>query len=92
MRKVDLGLDFLRFAASRPRSPARGLGLATSAEMRSDLLRFVVFKRTGVALFLGDSNFRKHIENRFALDFQLPRQVVDSNLAHPPFPSYRLSG
>ena len=49
------------------------------------LLRFVVFERTGVRLLLGDTNFRKNVENRLAFDFQLPSQIVDSNLTHPPF-------
>jgi hypothetical protein len=35
--------------------------------------------------FLGDSDFLKYVENSFAFNFQLSRQIVDSNLAHPPF-------
>ena len=35
-------------------------------------------------LLLGDANFRKNVENRFAFNFQLPGQIVDSNLTHPP--------
>jgi glyoxylase-like metal-dependent hydrolase (beta-lactamase superfamily II) len=38
-----------------------------------------------MALLLGDSDFGKHIENGLTFDFQLSCQIVDSNLAHPPF-------
>ena len=85
MGKVNLGLDFISVGASRPGRPAGGLCRAGSAEAGTDFFRFMVFKRTGMALLLGDSNFRKHIENRLTFDFQLPCQIVDSNLAHPPF-------
>jgi hypothetical protein len=50
----------------------------------SNLLGFVVFQRTGVRLLLGDANFRQHVENGFALYFQLSGQIVDSNFTHPP--------
>ncbi len=40
---------------------------------------------------LGHANQRQYIENRFAFDFQLPSQIVDSNLAHPPFVSSDMS-
>ncbi len=40
-----------------------------------------------MSLLLRDSNLLKYVENGFAFDFQLPSQIVDSNLAHPPFPS-----
>ena len=33
---------------------------------------------------LGDSDFGQHVENRFTFDFQLSRQIVNSNLTHPP--------
>jgi hypothetical protein len=38
-----------------------------------------------MGFLLGDSNFREDIENSLAFDFQLPGQIVDSNLTHPPF-------
>jgi hypothetical protein len=37
-----------------------------------------------MSLLLSDSNLRKHVENRFTFNFQLPCQIVNSNLAHPP--------
>jgi hypothetical protein len=38
-----------------------------------------------MALLLGNPDLRKYFENRFAFNFQLSCQIVDSNLAHPPF-------
>ena len=38
-----------------------------------------------MGLLLGDSDFREDIENSLAFDFQLPGQIVNSNLTHPPF-------
>jgi hypothetical protein len=65
--------------------------LARSAEMGANFLGFVVFERTGMRLLLGDTDFGQHIENRFAFDFQLPGQIIDSNLTHPPLCSSALS-
>jgi hypothetical protein len=85
MREVYLGLDFIAVRTSRPGGPARTLCRTGCAEAGTHFIRFMVFERTGMALLLGDSDFRKHIENGLALDFQLSCQIVDSNLAHPPF-------
>jgi hypothetical protein len=85
--EIDLGLDFVRFGAAGPRGLARGLGFTGGTEVGAHLLRLVLFERAGVRFLLGDSYFRKYVENRFAFDFQLPGQIVDSNLAHPPLMS-----
>jgi hypothetical protein len=85
MREVYLGLDFIAVGSSRPGGPAGTLGRAGSAEAGTHFIRFMVFERTGMAFLLGDSDFRKYIENGLAFDFQLSCQIVDSNLAHPPF-------
>ena len=90
MREINLGSDFVGFGTARSRGPAGGRRLAGRAETRSHFFRFMLFKGTGMTLLLGDSDFRKHVENRLTLDFQFSRQIVDSNLAHPPFPSYGL--
>jgi hypothetical protein len=91
MRKIDLGLDFVSISPAGPRGSARGLGFAGGAEVCAHLHRLVLFKGTGMSLLLRDPNLWKYVENRFAFDFQLPCQIVDSNLAHPPFLSPRLS-
>jgi hypothetical protein len=65
--------------------------VAGGAQVGSHLLCFVLFHGTGVRLLLSDAYFGKCVENRFAFDFQLPGQIVDSNLAHPLFLSSGLS-
>ncbi len=84
VREVDLGLDFICVAprAWRTRRRAR---FGRSAEVGPHFLCLVVLERTGMGLLLGDSDFGENIENRFAFNFQLPGQIVDSNLTHPPF-------
>lgn len=67
------------------------MGLASGAQVGSHLLRFMLFHGTGVRLLLSDAYFGKCVENRFAFNFQLPGQIVDSNLAHPLFLSSGLS-
>jgi len=88
VRKVDLGLDLVGLRTAGTRRLGR---FSRLAEVRSHLLGFMVFQGTGVRLLLGNSGFGKDIENRLALDFQLSGQIVDSNLAHPPFLSSALS-
>jgi hypothetical protein len=43
MGKIDLGLDFLAFAATGTQGPARSLRLTGSTEASPNLFRFVVF-------------------------------------------------
>jgi hypothetical protein len=84
VRQINLGPDFVRVAPT-PGLRWRGLRLSGGAKMSPHLLRFVLFDRTGVCLLLGHSDFDQDIQNRLALDFELPGQIVDSNLTHPPF-------
>jgi hypothetical protein len=65
--------------------------LVGGAQIGSQLLRFMLFHGTGVRLLLSDAYFGKCVENRFAFNFQLPGQIVNSNLAHPLFLSSGLS-
>jgi hypothetical protein len=91
MRKINLGLDLVSCRAAGTRCLGSSVAFCRAAtQLCTDLLRFVLFQRTGMGLFLGDPDFRKHIENGLALDFQLPCQIVDSNLTHPPFCSSAL--
>jgi hypothetical protein len=84
IRQIDLGLDLV-FGASGAGS-LRGCGgfFRMSAEILADQHRLVLFDGAGVRLLLGYSDFGERVKNSLALDFQLPRQIVDSNLAHPP--------
>jgi hypothetical protein len=85
VRQINLGLDFL-FAARRMGRFRRLRGrLPRTAQVRPHFFGFVFFERAGVSLLLGDSDYREHIQNGFALDFQFSCEIVDSNLTHPPF-------
>jgi hypothetical protein len=91
VREIDLGLDFAGFGTAGARGPARGLRFAGGAEVGPQFDRFMLLEGTGMSLFFCDSNLWKYVKNRFALDFQLPCQIVNSNLAHPLFRSSGLS-
>jgi hypothetical protein len=88
MGKVNFGLYAFRFATAG----TRGLGGRSRfpLKMGAYFLCLVFFQRTRMRLFLGDPNFRKHIENCLAFYFQLSGQIVDSNLTHPPLVSSEL--
>jgi hypothetical protein len=83
MREIDLRLESLCFGASGARGPC-ALSVAGGLKMGAHLLCFMVFKRAGMRLLLGDAHFGQHIEDCFAFYFQLSRQIVNSNLTHPP--------
>jgi len=84
VRQVDLGLDFVGLGARCAGGLRRTLRFGSSAKMRAHLLRFMILNGTGVGFLFGDAHHRQYIENRLAFDFQLPGQIVNSNLAHPP--------
>jgi len=65
----------------RLRSASSGPG---AIEASTYLDRFLFIERTGMRFPRAQTQFRQRIENLAALDFQLARQIVDSNLAHPP--------
>jgi hypothetical protein len=91
MRKIDLGLDLVsRWAAGTCSLGGRMAFRRRATQFCTYLLRLVFFQRTGMGLLLADPDFRKYIENGFTFDFQLPCQIVDSNLTHPPFLLLRL--
>src|ERR1035438_1845574 len=52
--------------------------------MRANLIGLVVFQRTGVGLAAGQADFRQYVKNLTALYFHLSREIVDTNLTHPP--------
>ena len=84
IRKIDLGLDLIALNAAGTRVLGRSLRFVLGAHVSAHLLRFMLFHGTGVRFLLSNAYFRKCVENRFAFDFQLPGQIVNSNLAHPP--------
>ncbi len=85
VREIDLGLDFIGIGAAGARGLTCSLRFVGLAEVGADLLRVVLFERAGVGFLLSDSGLDQHIKNSLTLDFQFPGQIVDSNLAHPPF-------
>jgi hypothetical protein len=89
--EIDLGLNLIAIDAAGARLLRSSLCFAGGAQIGAHLLRFVLFNGTGMRFLLSNAHFRKCVENRFAFDFQLPSQIVNSNLAHPPFLSSGLS-
>ena len=80
VREIDLGFDLV-VAAGCARGARAGRGsFGARFKNGAHLLSLVVLERTGVRLLLGDTSFRKNVENRLAFNFQLPSQIVDSNL------------
>ena len=53
-------------------------------KMRTHLYRFKFFQRAGVGLSFGQAEFRQYVQNPATLDFHLAREIVDTNLTHPP--------
>ena len=82
MREINLGGKCLCSARLRAARMARRV--RSLLEMRPYLVSLVVFDRTRVSLALSQAQFPEYIENLSAFDFQLARQIVNSNLAHPP--------
>jgi hypothetical protein len=91
MREIDFRLDLIARRPVEARCPARGWRFACgSVEVRPHFLRFMFFERAGVGLLLGNAHHGKHVKNCLALNFQLPGQIIDSNLAHSPLCSSAL--
>jgi hypothetical protein len=82
MREVDFGRNALR-GARRCTAPLAGR-VAPMPDVCTDLVRLVVLQRTGVGLAGGQAELRQYVKNLTALDFHLAREIVDSNLTHPP--------
>jgi hypothetical protein len=89
--EIDLGLNLIAIDAAGARLFRGSLRFASGAQISAHLLRFVLFHGTGMRFLLSNAYFGKCVENSFAFDFQLPGQIVNSNLAHPPFLSSGLS-
>lgn len=85
MRKINFGFDSVAVRTALTGRCRDLLGIAGGAEVVTHLLCFVIFKRTGMCLFFGDAYFGECVENGLALNFQISRQIVNSNLTHPPF-------
>jgi hypothetical protein len=87
VRQIDLRNHSLTTRPCRTagRMPGR---LRALVKMRTNLLRFIPLQRAGVSLHAIDPEFRKNVDNRTRLHFQLACQIIDTNLTHPPLFSY----
>ena len=82
VREVDFWRHTLLGACARGTPVASRLGPAI--KMNANLFRLVILQRTGVGLAFGQAEFHQYVKNLTALDFHLAREIVDSNLTHPP--------
>jgi len=83
VRKIDLGHYGFRALAARRRPRVRG-ALRFPGKVRTNLLSFVKLQRAGVRLARRNPDSWKNVENRPRLYFQLFREIVNTNLTHPP--------
>ena len=58
--------------------------LGPAIKMNANLFRLVILQRTGVGLAAVQAELHQYVKNLTALDFHLAREIVDSNLTHPP--------
>jgi hypothetical protein len=79
--QVNLRLYPLRRARLRVGTRAR---TATALKLRAHLLSLIILNRAGVGLALTQAKLPQNVKNLLAFDFHLAREIVDSNLAHPP--------
>lgn len=80
VREIDLCLD-LRLGRTRSAVASCACG-AWSGEVFAHTIGLVGLDRARVRLLFRYSNQGEDVENRFALDFQFPCQIVDSNFTH----------
>jgi hypothetical protein len=78
--KIHLWLDSLRCA----RLGAAAARSVAALKYSAHLFGLIVFNRAGVSFAITQAELSQNIKNLFALDFHLAREIVDSNLAHPP--------
>jgi hypothetical protein len=83
VRKIDLGDNGFRGVAAGRRACMRAVP-RFPRKVRTNLLSLVQLQRTGVRLACRNAELRKNVENRSRLYFQLFREIVDTNLTHPP--------
>jgi hypothetical protein len=81
--EIDFWGDCL--GTARRRSAARvARSTRSMLELGANLICFVFLDRTRVSLTLTQAEFREYVKNLATLDFQFAREIVNSNLAHPP--------
>jgi len=83
VRQVNLCLDLVGGWPARTCLCSRLGFCCRTPQPPPHFFGFMFFQRTGVSFLLGYSDFRKHIENGFTLNFQFSCQIINSNFAHP---------
>ncbi len=81
--EIDLGNDLIRGVTRGGGGRMRSRALSLR-EVRANLGCLVRLQRAGVRFGSSNTELRKNVENRARLDFKLFREIVDTNLAHPP--------
>jgi hypothetical protein len=86
MRAFVAVLEGGRFVTPLLNSGRRGFlsskDRCVAAEIAAQLLGIVVVDGAGMGQRLGDAEFVKFIDDLTRLNFELPRQLIDSDLTH----------
>jgi hypothetical protein len=82
MREINLRRNGLR-GASGGRA-CRACVPRAALKMSANLIGLIFLQRTGVGFACAQAKLRQYIKNLPALDFHLAREIVDTNLTHPP--------
>jgi hypothetical protein len=69
-------------AGTVPLGGGRQGGVRFTTVIAAQLIGFVFVDRTGVGDFFGNAEFVQLVDDLARLYFQLPRQLIDSNLTH----------
>jgi hypothetical protein len=80
--EINLGCDGL--GGARRSTAAVGTRSRSALEVRANLLCLMILNGTGVGLAFRQAELCQHVKDLTALDFHLSREIVDSNLTHPP--------
>jgi hypothetical protein len=81
-REINLGRNHL--GSARGLRSCWACGPRATLKMRANFVGLIVLQRTGVGLAGAQAEFRQYVKNLPALDFHLAREIVDTNLTHPP--------
>jgi hypothetical protein len=82
VREIDFGCDALLGTGTL--AARMGRGARAVLKVRAHLVGLVVLQRTGVSLAGGQAELCQYVKNLPTLDFHLAREIVDTNLTHPP--------
>jgi len=81
VREINLGHDSLRVPRTLLTSASRS---GDALKVRANLFGLVLFQGTGMRFTACQTEFCQYVKNALALDFHLAREIVNTNLTHPP--------